>query len=402
MRAFGVHSRQNPVEEHLIGHRFSVTEAAAGSRVDTRKPVHCIVGAASSALRDQQGDERLMSMATAIPRFRSPAWLIVATLLLADLVYGFQQSAITPALPKVKATFGASQEWTTWVFSGYLIVAAVMPIFGGKLADRVGRRRVFLTALIVFLLGSITAGLAQSVQAVVIGRLIQGTGGIVFPLSFSILRDHVDPRWVGRGIGILTGGFGFSRVAGFGLGGAIAEFAGWRWIFVIGVIVLTCGIVLVRAIVPESPTGSNAGLDTIGALLLGATIAMLIIGLAEGSLHGWLAPPVIALFLAAVAAAAIWVWHERHTAYPLMDLRVLASRTVFGLSAGPLLTGIILLPRALGQAFAGPVSGAIIQRIGASTLLSLGLVAQATGAAIRPASGPRSVMRRRRSLVLLD
>src|SRR5699024_5494505 len=140
---------------------------------------------------------------------RSPAWLIVASLLLADIVYGFQQSAIAPALPLVQSTFHASQEWTTWVFSGYLIVASVIPIFGGKLADRIGRRRVFLTALAVFLAGSVTAGLAPSIQVVVIGRLIQGVGGIVFPLSFSILRDHVDRRWVGRGIGILTGGFGF-------------------------------------------------------------------------------------------------------------------------------------------------------------------------------------------------
>src|SRR5699024_4001730 len=137
-----------------------------------------------------------------------------------------------------------SQEWTTWVFSGYLIVASVIPIFGGKLADRIGRRRVFLAALAIFLIGSITAGLAPSIHVIVVGRLIQGVGGIVFPLSFSILRDHVDQRWIGRGIGILTGGFGFGGLAGFGLGGMLAEFAGWRWIFAIGVVVLAIGIVL--------------------------------------------------------------------------------------------------------------------------------------------------------------
>src|SRR5699024_8639064 len=190
------------------------------------------------------------------------------------------------------------------------------------------RRRVFLAALAIFLIGSITAGLAPSIHVIVVGRLIQGVGGIVFPLSFSILRDHVDQRWIGRGIGILTGGFGFGGLAGFGLGGAVAEFAGWRWIFAIGVVVLAIGIVLVRVVVPESPTRDPGGLDAVGALLLGIVIASLIAAITEGPRQGWLSALVIGCFALAIIAAAVWVWHERRTPYPLMDLQVLTSRIV--------------------------------------------------------------------------
>lgn len=345
---------------------------------------------------------------------RSGARLIVASLLLADIVYGFQQSAIAPALPQVKSTFGASQEWTTWVFSGYLIVASVIPIFGGKLADRIGRRRVFLSALVTFLAGSVTAGLAPSIHVVVIGRLIQGAGGIVFPLSFSILRDHVDQRWVSRGIGILTGGFGFGGLAGFAVGGALAEFAGWRWIFGIGVIALTIGIIMVRLVIPESPTRDTGGLDTVGALLLGLIIAALIIAVTEGPRRGWLSAMVISCVVLAIAASVIWVWHERRTAYPLMDLQVLTSRVVafthiasfcsgyavfsinivvpfviqdpatphaiLGLTGGAFLTGLVLVPRALGQTIAGPLSGPIAQRITARWLMAVGLGIQTISA----------------------
>lgn len=347
---------------------------------------------------------------------RSPWWVALISLLLADLVYGFQQSAITPALPLVKKEFAASQEWTTWIFSGYLIVATVMPIFGGKLADRIGRRRVFLAALTVFLIGSVTAGTAPSTGVVVIGRLIQGVGGIVFPLSFAILRDSVGRRWLSKGIGILTGGFGLGSLAGFGFGGVIAQFAGWRWIFFIGALALILGIVLVWITVPVRAAGQAVGLDTFGAVLLGCLIATLIIALTEGSRQGWASSPVIALYLVALVAGVLWVWHERRTAQPMMDLRVLTSRavlftniasflggyavfslnvllpfliqsapvsghlTAFGISAGPLLTGIILIPRALGQSVGGPISGPLAQRITPAVVLSIGMLVQSAGA----------------------
>jgi MFS family permease len=216
-----------------------------------------------------------------------PWWLVLVSLLIGDAIYGFQQTAITPALPVVGQAFHASAEWTTWVFSGYLIVASVMPIFLGKVADRAGKRRVYLVALGVFLLGSIIAAAAPSIGVVVIGRLVQGVGGIVFPMSFSMLRDHLPTGRVSAGIGVLTGGFGLGALAGFGLGGAITQFLSWRWVFGLGAAALLLGVGLVRLAVPADSARSRAGLDTPGAALLGAAVAALIVALTEGPGRGW-------------------------------------------------------------------------------------------------------------------
>ena len=341
-----------------------------------------------------------------------PWWLILTSLLIADTVYGFQQTAVTPALPVVQQYFDASREWTTWVFSGYLIVAAVTPIFLGKVADRFGRRQVFLAALTVFLLGSVAAALAPSIEILVVGRLVQGVGGIVFPLSFSLVRDHLPRHRVRGGIGVLTGGFGLGGLAGFGLGGLITQFTNWRWVFGVGVVVLILAAVLVRVTVPGGGPRSHTSLDTPGAALLGATVAALIVALTEGPQQGWAAPFVLAMFAVTVAAAAGWVVRELRTTEPLMDLHVLTSRpvlltnvasllggyavfsvnilvpfliadsgadTAFGLSAGPLLTGIVLLPRALGQMFGGPATGPLSRVVGPATVFAAGLLVQGLG-----------------------
>src|SRR5699024_11395595 len=115
--------------------------------------------------------------------------------------------------------------------------------FLGKAADKYGKRRIYLLALITFTVGSVGAAAAPSIGLLVGWRLVQGAGGAVFPLSFSILRDALPPHRVGSGIGVLTGGFGPGAVAGFGIGGVITEFASWRWVCGIG------GIALVFALV---------------------------------------------------------------------------------------------------------------------------------------------------------
>lgn len=340
----------------------------------------------------------------------------LAALLVGVTVYGFQQTAITPALPVVQSDLGASRAWTTWLLSGYFIVASVTPVFLGKLADRSGKRIVFLAALGTFLVGSVGAALAPTIGLVVACRIVQGVGGTVFPLSFAILRDELPTARVTTGIGILTGGFGFGSVAGYALGGWITQWLGWRWIFWIGAGALSLAIVVIFRNLPRSPVRTEHRLDVPGAVLFGLALTGVILAVTEGPTRGWTTPFTVAMFLVAVGGAVAFVFRELHTDEPLMDLRVLSSRamlltnlasmlsgyaaigasvlvtfllqsrtgshlTALGLTAGPLLTGLVLMPRALGQSVGGPAMGRLAGRIGQVPACVTGMGLMALGLA---------------------
>jgi MFS family permease len=345
----------------------------------------------------------------------SPVITILA-LLIADMVYGFQQISIIPALPTVQRELGASREWTVWLFSGYLIVASVAPVLLGKLADRIGQRRVYLGALVVFMLGSVATALSPSIQLVVIFRMVQGVGGVVFPLSFAIATEVLPRERVHTAVGVLAGGFGLGSILGLPIGGAIAEWLSWRWIFGVGAIALDIGAALVRVTVPPIPPRARRKLDLPGALLFGGAMGLLVVGITEGPQRGWVSPVTLAAFALCLAVAVGWLWRETHTDEPLMDLSVLRSRgvlltnltsafggyAVFGVNlllpfllenggshdpltgsalvVGPFLVGLVLLPRAVGQTLSSTFTGPLSGLVGPGRLFAAGmlLVAAAT------------------------
>lgn len=333
---------------------------------------------------------------------------------MADVVFGFQQTGITPALPAVQTDLGASQAWTAWVLSGYLIVGSISPPLLGKLADRSGKKRVFVAALGCFLAGSAGAALAPNIGVLVACRALQGVGGVVFPLSFSIARDGAPEGARGSAIGLLSGSLGVGATGGYLLGGVLAQLLSWRWVFGAGAVLLVVAVVLALLLLTESSTRPMR-LDAAGALLFGTALAALLLGLTEAPQRGWQAPLVLTSLGASAALAAGFVLRELRTTEPLMELRVLTSRPVlatqvaslltgyvlfatnllipylvvsqsgfglFGLAAGPLVTGLILLPRALGQALAGPVVGPLLRRPGPATTFCGAMLLMAAGAVV--------------------
>jgi EmrB/QacA subfamily drug resistance transporter len=336
----------------------------------------------------------------------------VATLSIAVAAFAFQQTAITPAIPTIEHELGASQAWSAWLLSGYLLASAVFTPVLGKLADRFGKRRLLLGSLVVFLLGSIGAALAPSLVALVAARFVQGAGGAVFPLALAIARDELDPEATRSGIGLLTGAFGAGTIAGFGMAGVITEAASWRWIFGAGAGAVLLALVLAAVAVPRSPDRHEAPLDLPGAALLAGGLALVLVALTEGPLAGWTSPFVIGAAVAGAGLLAWWLAHDLRADAPLLDIRVLAARPVlltngasalvgyvlfgvfylvpylveapqrgYGFGAGPIAAGLYLLPAAVGQTIAGPLAGRLGRRHDPRWPFAGGMAMAAAGAA---------------------
>ncbi len=337
----------------------------------------------------------------------------LVALVLGTTAFAFQQTAVVPALPTIEGDLGAPTRLSAWLLTGYLVVAAVTAPLLGKLGDRHGKHRLILIALASFLVGSVGAALAPSIGWLIVFRSLQGLGGAVFPLSQSVVRDEFPEARVGTGMGWLTSAFGLGGALGLGLTGFLVEAFSWRSVFVSGAVLVVLAAVLVRVLVPPSPLRNEARLDVPGAALLGAGLALVLIPITEGERWGWASPPTLGLGVAGALALVAWVRHELRAHEPLVDLRALGARPVlfanmttfllgyvlfgmlflvphlvespggstgYGFGASALETGLFLLPNAVGQLLAGPLSGWVAERSSQKATLAGGLLLLAAGA----------------------
>ncbi len=335
----------------------------------------------------------------------------LAALLVADVAFAFQQTAVVPAIPAVQRDLHASQAWSAWLLTGYLVASSIATPLLGKLGDRHGRRRALVLSLCGFLAGSVGAALAPSLPVLIACRSVQGIGGAVFPLTLALARDQLDEDSLQRGIGLLTGAFGLGTSAGFGISGVVVELLSWRYLFGIGAAGVAVGIVVVL-LAPAADEGRRAGrIDLPGTLLLAGGLALLLIALTVGVPRGFGSGPVVGAFLLSAALLAGWVLVDLRVEDPLLDLHVLAHRPVLltnvttlalgyvlfgtyfllpylvesgagGVSGGALAAGLYLLPSALGQAVSGPAAGVLAQRLEPKWIVGGGMAAIAAASAL--------------------
>jgi EmrB/QacA subfamily drug resistance transporter len=343
-------------------------------------------------------------------------------LIFAGIAFALQQTMIVPALPILQRHFGTSPAWAAWVLTGFLLSASVATPLVGKLGDQYGKERMLVISLSLFLCGSIGAIFAWHIGALIGFRILQGTGAAVFPLSFSIIKDEFPPEKVGTAIGAVSAVFGIGGGLGLALSGVIIDQLGWRWLFVVGAVVVAAAVVLVHLFVPESPIKTPSRLDVPGALLLSAGLVSLLVALTEGEHWGWTSARVLGLFATALAALLGWAAVELRVPEPMVDMRMLANRPVlfanltgliagfalfgsfvlvpsllqlpsglppalarladYGFGASATQTGLYLLPAAVTGFFTGPLSGVIAKRWGPKWPLCIGMTLGSLGLAI--------------------
>lgn len=333
-----------------------------------------------------------------------PSAPILGALLLAALSYALSQTLVAPALPAITKEFGTDSSTSAWVLTGYLLSASIFTPLAGKLGDLFGKARVMTLLLIGFAIGSVVCALATSIEIVILGRLIMGTAGGVFPLAFGIINDEFPAEKRAVGIGLLSAMFGIGGGIGLPLSGVIVDNADISWLFWIGILALPAAFGVWKY-VPPSPARERTRIDWAGAAVLSIGLAALLLGISKANTWGWTSGRVIGLLVGGVAVLVAFGLLELRQKQPLVDMRVLAERPVLATNITGFLTGgamfgsfllapqfaqtgeevagygfgmsvteagLLMVPSSIAMLIAGPLAGTFGNRFGFRAVLAVG------------------------------
>ncbi len=310
-------------------------------------------------------------------------------------------TVVNVALPSIAQSFHVKLSELEWVVVGYALSFATFMLTGGKLADRYGRRLLFIIGLVIFTGASLACGLATDVNFLIGARVVQGVGAAIMnPATLSIITATFPPKQRGMAIGIWAGVSAMALAIGPLVGGALTEYVHWSWIFFVNVPVGVMGIVITRWAVDESrDTSHEQRLDVPGLATSGIGLFALTYGLIEANSYGWTSTRILALFAVAVVSLVAFVLLEQRQRLPMLDLSLFRSRTYTGanlamllvslamfgifffnslffqgiLGYSPVQTGALFLPMTMLIILVAPQAGRLSDRIGSRWLIGTGL-----------------------------
>ncbi|WP_420864057.1 DHA2 family efflux MFS transporter permease subunit [Streptomyces deccanensis] len=315
----------------------------------------------------------------------------IGALLLGMLLAALDQTIVSTALPTIVSDLGGL-EHLSWVVTAYMLAATAATPLWGKLGDQYGRKRLFQTAIVIFLIGSALCGAAQDMPQLIGFRALQGLGGGgLMVLSMAIVGDLVPPRERGRYQGLFGAVFGATSVLGPLLGGLFTEHLSWRWVFYVNLPVGAVALVVIAAVLRIPRRSERHVIDYLGTFLIAsvATCLVLVASLG-GTTWDWNSPQIVGLCVLAVVLVAVFVAVERRAAEPVLPLKLFRVRT-FTLSAvisfvvgfamfgamtylptflqvvhgvSPTMSGVHMLPMVFGLLLSSTVSGQIVSRTG--------------------------------------
>jgi EmrB/QacA subfamily drug resistance transporter len=268
-------------------------------------------------------------------------WLALALLSVVQFMVVLDIAIVNVALPSIQVDLGFSQENLQWVISAYALFFGGFLLLGGRSADLLGRRRIFLGGLVVFTLASLFAGLAWSEASLITARAVQGLGAaIITPAALSILSTTFHEgreRNIALGVWGAVGGFG--AAAGVLMGGILTDALSWEWIFFVNVPVGVVAIALAPILLDESRDSSVKTFDLPGAALVTAGLSSLVYAITQAGQEGWLAGRTIGFAGASLVLLAGFVgWELRHPE-PLMRFGLLRTKTVAGANVAGFIMG---------------------------------------------------------------
>jgi EmrB/QacA subfamily drug resistance transporter len=270
-------------------------------------------------------------------------WWALALLCGAFFMVILDANIVLVALPSIEAELGFSEQGLQWVISAYALTFAGLLLLGGRAADLLGRRRVFMVGLLLFTAASLVCGLAWSPAALIGARALQGIGAaIMTPTALSIISTTFEGAERNKALTIWGMNGAFGATAGYVIGGLLVDGAGWEWIFFINLPIGLAALALSPVLLRESREATaRRSYDPAGALTITGSLVLLVYALVEAPDAGWGSPQSILLFGGAAGLLALFALIESRHRAPLLPLRLLRSRTLVGANAVMLLFGAV-------------------------------------------------------------
>jgi EmrB/QacA subfamily drug resistance transporter len=334
-------------------------------------------------------------------------WLALALLSVVQFMVVLDIAIVNVALPSIQVDLGFSQQNLQWVISAYALVFGGFLLLGGRAADLLGRRRIFLIGLVVFTIASLFAGLAWSETSLIGARVLQGLGAaVITPAALSILSTTFTEgreRNIALGVWGAVGGFG--AAAGVLLGGILTDALSWEWIFFVNVPVGVAALAFTPFLLKESRDAAVKSFDALGAVLVTGGLSVLVYAITQAGQDGWLAGKTLSFFATSLAMlVGFVVWEQRHPE-PLMRLGILRIKTVSGanvagfimgtatfslflmltlymqqvLGYSPMKTGVGYLAVAGTAIFTSAIAAQLVTRIGVKPVLAIGMTSLTGG-----------------------
>jgi EmrB/QacA subfamily drug resistance transporter len=270
-------------------------------------------------------------------------WLALALLATVQFMVVLDIAIVNVALPSIQADLGFSQEDLQWVISAYALLFGGFLLLGGRVADLLGRRRLFVAGLVVFSAASLLSGLAWSDSALILARAVQGFGAaMITPAALSILMTtFAEGRERNTALGVWGAVGAFGAVAGVLLGGILTDWLSWEWIFYINVPVGLAALALTPILLTESRDAHVKSFDVPGAVLVTSGLITLVYAITQANDYGWGSVETIGLFVAAGALLAAFVGWEARVKEPLMPFAIFRIRTVTAANISGLILGTV-------------------------------------------------------------
>jgi EmrB/QacA subfamily drug resistance transporter len=271
-------------------------------------------------------------------------WWTLAAVSVGLFMIMLDNTVVNVALKAMRTSLGLTLSELEWVVAGYALTFAAFMLTGGKLADLLGRRLVFMGGLVVFTAASLACGLATSGSVLIGARVVQGLGGALMnPATLSIVTATFPPRERGKAIGIWAGVSALALAIGPLVGGLLTQHVNWNWIFFVNVPVGVLALVAAPLLIDESRDTSVEqrpdvpGLATSGLGLFALTYAFI-----EANRYGWTSERILGAFAVAAVALALFFALEQHQRAPMLDLSLFRNRTFSGANTAMLFVGLAM------------------------------------------------------------